>query len=146
MMVLPFWDNWKSNTLLLRFVELSQLQDKEVGDGTTSVVILAAELLKRANELIKNKVHPTNIITGYKIAAKEACSYIKDHLALSVDELGRDALINAAKTSMSSKLIGPESNLFSEIVVNAVESVKMTNLLGEHKYPIKNVKIIKSHG
>lgn len=51
-------------------VELSQLQDKEVGDGTTSVVILAAELLKRANELIKNKVHPTSIITGYKMAAK----------------------------------------------------------------------------
>jgi T-complex protein 1 subunit alpha len=43
-------------------VELSQLQDREVGDGTTSVVILAAEFLKRANDLIKSKVHPTNII------------------------------------------------------------------------------------
>lgn len=125
-------------------VELSQLQDKEVGDGTTSVVILAAELLKRANELIKNKVHPTNIITGYKIAAKEACSYIKDHLALSVAELGRDALINAAKTSMSSKLIGPESNLFSEIVVDAVESVnKQTNILSNKiSYSIYLVKRI----
>lgn len=107
---------------------------------------MAAELLKRANELIKNKVHPTNIITGFKIAAKEACAYIKDHLSISVETLGREALINAAKTSMSSKLIGPESNLFSEIVVEAIESIKMTNLLGESKYPIKNVKIIKSHG
>ena len=57
-------------------VELSQLQDKEVGDGTTSVVVLAAELLKRANELIKIKVHPTSIISGYKLAAREAVKYI----------------------------------------------------------------------
>lgn len=64
-------------------VQLSQLQDSEVGDGTTSVVIVAAELLKRANELIKMKVHPTNIIQGYKIAAKEACRYIEDKLSLS---------------------------------------------------------------
>lgn len=94
-------------------------------------MILAAELLKRANELIKNKVHPTSIITGYKIAAKEACAYIKDHLSISVESLGREALINVAKTSMSSKLIGPESNHFSEIVVDAVESVKKTT----HFYP-----------
>jgi T-complex protein 1 subunit alpha len=58
-------------------IELSQLQDREVGDGTTSVVILAAELLKRANDMIKDKLHPTNIITGYKIAAREACKYVE---------------------------------------------------------------------
>jgi len=57
-------------------VQLSQLQDKEVGDGTTSVVILASEFLKRANELIKNKVHPTSIMSGFKMACKEACKYI----------------------------------------------------------------------
>ena len=49
-------------------VELAQQQDKEVGDGTTSVVILAAELLRRANELVKNKIHPTTIITGYRLS------------------------------------------------------------------------------
>ena len=69
-------------------VQLAQLQDAEVGDGTTSVVILAAELLKRANELIKMKVHPTNIISGYKIAAKYACKYIENTLAVNVDSLG----------------------------------------------------------
>jgi hypothetical protein len=52
-------------------VELAELQDAEVGDGTTSVVILAAELLKRANELVRNKIHPTNIISGYRLAMKE---------------------------------------------------------------------------
>ena len=63
-------------------VELAQQQDKEVGDGTTSVVILAAELLRRANELVKNKIHPTTIITGYRLACREALKYI--HLAKKV--------------------------------------------------------------
>jgi len=49
-------------------VELAQLQDREVGDGTTSVVIVCAELLKRANELVKQHIHPTNVITGYRLA------------------------------------------------------------------------------
>lgn len=105
-------------------MQLSQLQDAEVGDGTTSVVILAAELLKRANELIKIKVHPTNIIHGYKIAAKEACRYIEDKLAVPVDSLGNDALLNCAKTSMSSKLINADANFFAGLVVDAIHTVK----------------------
>ncbi|KAL8137832.1 hypothetical protein V2J09_003833 [Rumex salicifolius] len=48
-------------------VELAELQDKEVGDGTTSVVIVAAELLKRANDLVRNKIRPTSIISGYRV-------------------------------------------------------------------------------
>ena len=53
-------------------VELAQLQDKEVGDGTTSVVVLAAELLRRANDLVGMKIHPTSIISGYRLAQREA--------------------------------------------------------------------------
>ena len=52
-------------------VELAGLQDQEVGDGTTSVVIFAAELLRRANDLVRNKIHPTSIITGYRLAMRE---------------------------------------------------------------------------
>ncbi|GBF88190.1 T-complex 1 subunit alpha, partial [Raphidocelis subcapitata] len=52
-------------------VELADLQDQEVGDGTTSVVILAAELLRRANDLVRNRIHPTNIISGYRLAMRE---------------------------------------------------------------------------
>ena len=50
--------------------ELADLQDQEVGDGTTSVVILAAELLKNAEDLAKCKIHPTSIISGYRLACK----------------------------------------------------------------------------
>lgn len=52
-------------------MELAELQDKEVGDGTTSVVIIAAEILKRANDLVRKKIHPTSIIAGFRMAAKE---------------------------------------------------------------------------
>lgn len=60
------------DTCLQILVELAELQDSEVGDGTTSVVIVAAELLKRANELVRNKIHPTSIISGYRLAMREA--------------------------------------------------------------------------
>lgn len=52
-------------------VELAELQDQEVGDGTTSVVIVAAEILKRANDLVRNKIHPTSIISGFRLAMRE---------------------------------------------------------------------------
>lgn len=58
-------------------VDLAQLQDKEIGDGTTSVVILAAELLKRAQDLITQGIHATSIIAGYKLALKDAVKYLK---------------------------------------------------------------------
>jgi T-complex protein 1 subunit alpha len=70
-------------------VDLAELQDSEVGDGTTSVVILAAELLKRANDLVRAKVHPTNIMAGYRLAVKEAVRYIKASLTVTSDKMER---------------------------------------------------------
>eukprot|EP01100_Stratorugosa_tubuloviscum_P003862 TRINITY_DN193_c0_g3_i1.p1 TRINITY_DN193_c0_g3~~TRINITY_DN193_c0_g3_i1.p1 ORF type:complete len:552 (+),score=310.27 TRINITY_DN193_c0_g3_i1:167-1822(+) len=127
-------------------VELAGLQDQEVGDGTTSVVIIAAELLKRADELLKNKIHPTSIIAGYRLASKEACKYINEVLSTNVDSLGKETLVNVAKTSMSSKIIGGNDvDFFSNLAVDAMQRVKVVEN-GKIKCSVNSVNILKSHG
>jgi len=109
-------------------VDLAQLQDKEVGDGTTSVVLIAAALLKKGNELIQTHgLHPNTVISGYRTALKASVAFLKQEMVVHVNELEESHLIHAAKTSMSSKLIGPESNFFAQMAVDAVKSVKTTN-------------------
>lgn len=128
-------------------VELANLQDSEVGDGTTSVVIIAAELLKRGNELVKNSIHPTSIIAGYRLAMRESIKYIQSNLSVKVGDLEQDVLASIAKTSLNSKFVGgADSELFSKIVVDAIKSVKVMGANGKAQYPVAQVNIIKSHG
>ncbi|ORX33696.1 chaperonin Cpn60/TCP-1 family [Kockovaella imperatae] len=127
-------------------VSLATQQDKEVGDGTTSVVLLAAELLRRANDLVRNKIHPTTVITGYRLACKEACRYMAEQLSTKVDKLGRDCLVNVAKTSMSSKILSADDDIFAPMAVDAMQAVKTINAKGEKKFPVKAVNVLKAHG
>jgi len=127
-------------------VDLAQQQDKEVGDGTTSVVLIAAELLRRANDLMNNRIHPTTIISGYRLALREAVRYMSENISTKVDNLGRESLLNIAKTSMSSKIIGSDSDFFADMVVDAMQAVKTVTPKKETKYPVKAVNILKAHG
>mmetsp|Transcript_25232 Transcript_25232/g.81607 ORF Transcript_25232/g.81607 Transcript_25232/m.81607 type:complete len:552 (-) Transcript_25232:142-1797(-) len=128
-------------------VELAELQDSEVGDGTTSVVIIAAELLKRGNEQVKNGIHPTTVMAGYRLALKEAVKYVKSTLMKSTETLGDAALIEAAKTAMASKILNSHPEFWSELAVKAVKSVK-TKSAGDQKarYPVSAIHVLKAHG
>ncbi|KAK8118873.1 T-complex protein 1 subunit alpha [Apiospora kogelbergensis] len=127
-------------------VDLAHQQDKEVGDGTTSVVLIAAELLRRGNELMKNKIHPTTIITGYRLAMREAIKYMNENISIKVEQLEKESLLSIAKTSMSSKIIGADSDFFAQMVVDAMQAVRTSNNRNEVKYPVKAVNILKAHG
>ena len=131
-------------------VELASLQDKEVGDGTTSVVLLAAELLRRGSALVSDKLlHPTTVLAGYRVALKAAIAYLKQHLVLSVAELTHEHLLQAARTSLSSKLIGKEGDFFAEMAVQAVQSIRTTTTNGtiqKERYPLAALHVLKAHG
>nr|CDS35192.1 T complex protein 1 subunit alpha [Hymenolepis microstoma]CUU98249.1 T complex protein 1 subunit alpha [Hymenolepis microstoma] len=127
-------------------VQLAQLQDDEVGDGTTSVVVLAAEFLRNADELIAQKIHPTTIMSGYRLACREACKFIQNNMVLDSDALGKSCLVNVAKTSMSSKLITLDADFFANMAVDAVLAIKAPDGKGEFVYPTKAINILKAHG
>eukprot|EP00041_Stephanoeca_diplocostata_P008225 m.118864 g.118864 ORF g.118864 m.118864 type:complete len:530 (-) comp17228_c0_seq1:127-1716(-) len=122
-------------------VEISKVQDDEVGDGTTSVTVLAAELLREAEKLIAAKIHPQTAISGYRMAvncAREALkAAAKDH---GSDEVAfRKDLTNIARTTLSSKILTHSKQFFSDLAVNAVMRLKGKNNL-------EAIQIIKIQG
>ncbi len=103
-------------------VEISKTTDNEVGDGTTSVVVLAGSLLEYAETLINQDVHPTIIVDGYRKAAKKAKQYLEE-IAETVTGSDRAMLLKVAKTAMQTKLVRKESGFLADLVVKSVSAV-----------------------
>ena len=103
-------------------VEISKTVDNEVGDGTTSAVVLAGSLLENAESLINQNVHPTIIVDGYRKAAKKAKQFLEE-IADVVTANDKSILQKIAKTSMQTKLVRKDSGHLADLVVKAVSAV-----------------------
>ena len=126
-------------------VEISKTIDNEVGDGTTSAVVLAGALLENAEELIDKGVHPTVIVDGYRKAAHQA-QKILDKIAVSVKPDDKAMLVKVAMTSMASKLVSNDSEVLSTLLVNALLQIAEKNAEGNYTVDIDNVKVEKKTG
>ncbi len=104
-------------------VEAAKTQDEEVGDGTTSVVILAGDLLKKAEDLIDQNIHPTIIVGGYKKAVDRSIEVMKK-LAVKVDPKDKKTLRRVALTSTFNKSIGIAREHFADLAIDAVDQIK----------------------
>jgi len=125
-------------------VEVAKTQDDMVGDGTTTAVVLTGELLKRAEELLDQNVHPTVIVSGYRKAAQKSLE-ILDKVSISVDLEDRETLKKVAVTSMASKAVGVAKEHLAEIAIDAVRQI--TEQRGDKKTAdIDNVQIVKKEG
>src|SRR5579863_4338596 len=123
-------------------VEVSKATDNEVGDGTTSAVILAGALLEKAEGLIEKGVHPTIIVEGYNKAAAQAIR-ILDDIAEKVPANSKESLIKIARTSMQTKLVSRESQELAELIVNAVLQVAEKTDDGGYRVDLDNIKMEK---
>lgn len=125
-------------------VEISKATDNEVGDGTSSVVILAGALIEKAEELIGKDVHPTIIVDGYRKSAIKAIE-ILNSMGQKIRENDKEDLIKVARTSMQTKLVSRESDQIAELVVSACLQVseKSDSL---SKVDIDDIKVEKKAG
>ncbi|MGD9534325.1 MAG: thermosome subunit beta [Candidatus Nitrosocosmicus sp.] len=125
-------------------VEISKATDNEVGDGTTSVVVLAGSLIEKAEELITKNVHPTVIVDGYRKCAVKAIELL-NNIAIKVTNNEKEQLVKIAKTSMQTKLVSKESDDLASIVVMASQQVAETRN-GTTKVDLDDIKVEKKSG
>ncbi len=126
-------------------VEVAKTQDAEVGDGTTTSVILAGELLKKATDLIDANVHPTIITAGYRLANEKAQEVLKNvSMKVSIDD---DELLKLiAQTAMISKQVNSSKEYFANMVVDAVKTVVDKDKDGNYTVDLKNIQTVKKAG
>jgi len=124
--------------------EAAKTQEDMVGDGTTTATILTGELLRKAEELLEDDIHPTIIVSGFRKAAERALE-ILDEISVDVDLDDRETLRKVALTSMSSKAIGGAADHFAEIAIDAVRQVAEKRG-GENFVDKDNIQIVKKEG
>src|SRR4030042_3370235 len=125
-------------------VEIAKTQDDMVGDGTTTTLILPGELLKKAEDLLDQNIHPTILVSGYRKAAQKAIETI-NKTSVPVDIEDRKTLLKVAFTSMSSKAVGAAREHLAEIAIDAVKQI--TEQRGDRKIAdIDNIQLVKKTG
>jgi thermosome len=125
-------------------VEIAKTQDDMVGDGTTTAVVLASELLKKAEELLDQNIHPTILVSGYRKAAQKAIEIIEKN-AVPVDVEDRKMMMKVALTSMGSKAVGGAKEHFAEIAIEAVKQIAEKR--GDKiTADIDNIQLVKKTG
>ena len=125
-------------------VEIAKSTDNEVGDGTTSAVVLTGALLEQAESLLLQDVHPTVIVDGYRKAANKAKEYIKD-IADQVTADDKPTLLKIAKTAMQTKLVRKNSDQLASMVVQSVLAVAEKND-SNYTVDIDDIKVEKKSG
>jgi thermosome len=125
-------------------VEVAKTQDDEVGDGTTTAVIFAGELLQKAEELLNQNIHPTVIVSGYRKAVQKAFEALSK-VGITADLKDREILKKVAMTAMASKAVGVARDHLAEIAIDAVTQI--TDQRGDRRVAdIDNIQIIKKAG
>ena len=125
-------------------VEIAKTQDDMVGDGTTTTVILASELLKKAEELLDQNIHPIILVSGYRKASQKAIEII-NKISTPLDINDRKTLLKVALTSMSSKSVGSAREHLAEISIDAVKQI--AEVRGDKTIAdIDNIQLVKKTG
>jgi thermosome len=125
-------------------IEVAKTQDDEVGDGTTTAVILSGELLKKAEELLEQNIHPSIIISGYQKASERAMGTL-EKLAIDVDLDDRETLMKLATTSMRSKAVSIARTHLAGIAIDAIKQI-IEERDGEIIADVDNIQIVKKEG
>lgn len=106
-------------------IEISRTQDEEVGDGTTSVIVLAGEVLSVAEQFLQQQMHPTVIISAYRQALEEASRLLKEKVATPVDVTKSEEIIKIIKSCIGTKFVSKWSDLACKIALDAVQTVSI---------------------
>jgi len=125
-------------------VEIAKTQDTMVGDGTTTAVVLAGELLKKAEDLLDQNIHPTVLVSGYRKATQKAMEIISNN-AIPVEMDDRATHKKVAVTSMGSKAVGPAKEHLADIAIDAVKQI--VEKRGDRTIAdIDNIQLVKKTG